>query len=398
MKIAWLHSHLLIPTGGTKFLYEVTRRVAARAPLTLYCEQADAEIRTMFEDGGVPVRTIGTATSTSARYWLCLRRHLAREADVLRGALDDETAVVSNMFPMNVLANGVTDRAVQYCFEPFAFFFSETMLRGLPTAKRWFCRYLAKRYAALDIENTRKSKSLITLNRITQREIHRIYGRRSVISLAGVDADFFQPTPDPQLAERYAGQKIVMHSTDYSPIKASDLVVRAMPAILRTEPTARLLISNTLDDAPARRRLAGLAKQLGVDEKVTFLGCLPFVDVPKYSTRADVMVQPAFAADAGTASMNLAVKEAMACQTAVVRADITDEDAEHGVSGMLVKPDDPDAIAEAVAAILADADRAAAMGVAGRKRITDLYNWDHVTDVIYQNIESTFRQEDTSED
>jgi len=397
MKIAWLHSHLLIPTGGTKFVYEITRRLVARAPLTLYCEQADAEIRMMFENSGVPVRTIGTATSTSARYWLRLRRHLAREADVLRAALDDDTAVVSNVFPMNILANVVTDRAVQYCFEPFAFFFSETMLRGLPMAKWWFCRYLAKRYLKLDIENTRKSRKIVTLNRITQREIHRIYGRDSAISLAGVDTDFFQPTPDPQIAEHYAGQKIVMHSTDYSPVKASDLVVRAMPAILQAEPTARLLISNTLDDAPARARLAGLAKQLGVDEKVTFLGCLPFADVPKYYTRADVVVQPAFAADAGTASMNLAVKEAMACQTPVVRADITDEDAEHEVSGMLVKPDDPAAIAEAVAAILADAERAAAMGVAGRKRIAELYNWDRVTDVIYQNIESAF-QEDTSQD
>lgn len=390
MKIAWLHSHLLIPTGGTTFILEATRRIALRADVTLYCEQARDDIRQRFEDSGVRVRTIGTSTSTSAVYWLTLKRQLRRELDALRACVGDETAVISSMFPMNVLANGLTDRAIQYCYEPFAFFFSEAMVAGLPMAKRLFCRFLARRYGPLDIENTRRSPRIITLNPVTQKQMKIVYGVDSEISLAGVDTEFFQPTDDADLRATYASEKILMHSTDYSPVKASDLVIRALPEILRALPDARLLISNTLDDPRGRARLETLARQLGVAEKVTFLGCLDFDDMPKYYSLADVVVQPAYAAGAGTASMNLAVKEAMACGTAVIRADITDEDAQHAVSGMLVAPNDVPAIAAAAAKVLSDPDRAAKMGAAGRERIVELYNWDRVAGILYDNILQAF--------
>ena len=119
METAWLHSHLLMPTGGTKFIYEITRRIASFAGITLYCERARDDIRQMFEQGGVRVETIGAATSTSVFYWLRLRRHLESELKVLRNKIKPGTAIVSSMFPMNVLANALTDNAVQYCFEPF---------------------------------------------------------------------------------------------------------------------------------------------------------------------------------------------------------------------------------------------------------------------------------------
>ncbi|MCK4602894.1 MAG: hypothetical protein KAU28_10540, partial [Phycisphaerae bacterium] len=153
METAWLHSHLLMPTGGTKFIYEITRRIASFAGITLYCERARDDIRQMFEQGGVRVETIGAATSTSVFYWLRLRRHLESELKVLRNKIKPGTAIVSSMFPMNVLANALTDNAVQYCFEPFAFFFSQAMISGLPLPRRLFCRFLARRYGRLDIEN-----------------------------------------------------------------------------------------------------------------------------------------------------------------------------------------------------------------------------------------------------
>ena len=38
--VLWLHSHFLLPGGGTKFIYEVTSRLAARRPVEVLVEQA----------------------------------------------------------------------------------------------------------------------------------------------------------------------------------------------------------------------------------------------------------------------------------------------------------------------------------------------------------------------
>jgi alpha-maltose-1-phosphate synthase len=72
--------------------------------------------------------------------------------------------------------------------------------------------------------------------------------------------------------------------------------------------------------------------------------------------------------------------EAMACGTAVVgsRTGGIPEVVADGVTGLLVEPDDPPALASALNALLADPVRAAAMGQAGRDRAVAEFGWDTV--------------------
>ncbi|MBC8434503.1 glycosyltransferase family 4 protein [Desulfobacula sp.] len=393
MKIVWLHTHLLIPTGGTKFIYEVTKRIHKHTPVTLFCEQARDDIAKMFEDAGVQVKIIGTDTSTSAFYWMNLRKRLDNEFIKLEEMIDPDSTIISHMFPMNVLANRLSNKAVQYCYEPFAFFFSDTMINGLGLAKRLFCRFLTWKYANLDIENTRKSTSVITLNPITQEQIKKTYGKSSILSLAGVDSDFFSPKTEDKFRKQFPGKKLIMHSTDYSPVKATNLVIKAMPYVLKKVSDAVLLISNTVNDIAGRTKMAQLAEKVGVRQDISFVGRLDFPDVPIFYSNADVVAQPAFAKDAGTASMNLAVKEAMACETPVVRADITDEDVEHDISGILVPSNDAQALASGIISILNNSEKGPKMGKLGRIRIVQQYNWDRVSDIIYNEIKKVHERE-----
>jgi starch synthase len=74
--------------------------------------------------------------------------------------------------------------------------------------------------------------------------------------------------------------------------------------------------------------------------------------------------------------------EAMACQTAVVasRTGGIPEVVADGVTGLLVPPDDPAALADAVNALLRDPGRAAAMGKAGRERAVTEFSWAAVAE------------------
>jgi starch synthase len=72
--------------------------------------------------------------------------------------------------------------------------------------------------------------------------------------------------------------------------------------------------------------------------------------------------------------------EAMACATAVVASRVggIPEVVEESVTGLLVPPDDPAALADALNVLLRDPARAGAMGLAGRERAVSEFSWDAV--------------------
>ena len=72
--------------------------------------------------------------------------------------------------------------------------------------------------------------------------------------------------------------------------------------------------------------------------------------------------------------------EAMACGTAVVASKVggIPEVVADGETGLLVPPDDPDALAESINALTRDRDRAKAMGAAGRERAQTQFDWGKI--------------------
>jgi glycosyltransferase involved in cell wall biosynthesis len=114
-----------------------------------------------------------------------------------------------------------------------------------------------------------------------------------------------------------------------------------------------------------RARLEGQAAELGLDGSVEFCGALPPELVIDRLDGARCMVLPS-----RSEGVPRVVLEAMARARAVVgaRAGGTPELLEDGVTGLLVPPDDPDRLADALVQLLVDRDRADAMGAEGRRR------------------------------
>jgi len=99
-------------------------------------------------------------------------------------------------------------------------------------------------------------------------------------------------------------------------------------------------------------------------------GFLAPEDVPRHYAAADVFVAPTLADN-----LPYTVLEAMACGVAVVASRIggVPEEVDDGVTGLLVPPGDADALGEALVRLLADPDRRARMGAAGRARVEALF-------------------------
>src|SRR5688500_16637156 len=85
---------------------------------------------------------------------------------------------------------------------------------------------------------------------------------------------------------------------------------------------------------------------------------------------ADVFVSPSWAE-----SFPYNVLEAMAAGLPVVATDVggTAEAVEHGVTGVVVPPQDPGALTEAISGLLDDPERASRLGEAGRRRVDEQF-------------------------
>jgi glycosyltransferase involved in cell wall biosynthesis len=152
------------------------------------------------------------------------------------------------------------------------------------------------------------------------------------------------------------------------PQKGLETAVRA----LKDLPDATLVV---LGEGPERRSLETLACSLGVRDRLLLPGRVG--DVAALYRQAAVVVHPA-----RWEGFGLAMLEAMLAAKPVVaaRAGSAPELVADGETGLLVPADDPEALADAVGALLADPGRAEAMGRAGLRRASSTFSVARMAD------------------
>lgn len=139
---------------------------------------------------------------------------------------------------------------------------------------------------------------------------------------------------------------------------------------------ARLLL---VGDGPERDALAASAEAAGVAAMVEFAGAVEPAAVPDWLARMDVAVAPYPALDDFYFSP-LKIYEYMAAGLPVVASAVGHlaTVVADGEDGMLVAPDDADALAAALTVLLADPARCLRLGRAGRRKVEREHSWDAV--------------------
>lgn len=155
-------------------------------------------------------------------------------------------------------------------------------------------------------------------------------------------------------------QPIVGIVARLDPIKNHAALLRAMARLVRWHPDAVLLV---IGDGPLRGELQRQVVDLGLDEHVRFLGNRD--DVPELLAALDVMV---LCSHSEGLSLTLLEDSAAGKATVATAVGGNAEIVEHGCSGLLVPLGDDAALADAIHDLLADPERAAALGQAARLR------------------------------
>lgn len=153
-----------------------------------------------------------------------------------------------------------------------------------------------------------------------------------------------------------------------------------LDAMARLRPTFPKLAGLIVGDGVMRRPWEALAHRLGIADAARFPGQVPYAEVPTYLNAMDVVVAP-FAADRGETSP-FKILDAMACGRPVVASALPSVKPLADASGAvaLVRPDDPDDLAAALASLLADPTRRQAMGDRGRAFVLAHHAWDRIAE------------------
>jgi glycosyltransferase involved in cell wall biosynthesis len=151
-------------------------------------------------------------------------------------------------------------------------------------------------------------------------------------------------------------------------VKGHERLIRALPAIVRQHPGARLVI---LGRGPLRERLEAEARALGVGDRVHLLGYRD--DVAQWLGAVDV-----FASASLSEGLPLSVLEAMAAAKPVVVTDVggMPEIVRDGETGFVVPVADPAALADRISSLLANPGLAGRLGSAGRRRVGAVFSLD----------------------
>jgi len=208
------------------------------------------------------------------------------------------------------------------------------------------------------------------------------HGDRLRIVHLGTDPERFRPGLDTTaLRERLdlsTNRRWLLTVARLEPHKGFDTVIRALPAIVERAPDVGYAIAGA---GPDREKLERLVEKTGITDRVRFLGEISDRDLPILYNSASLYVGASRRGETiGVEGFGISLVEASACGLPVVGGNsggIPDA-VRDGETGVLVPPEDSDALAETVSKLLANPDLAGRIGAAGRRAVETYYNWDRV--------------------
>lgn len=182
---------------------------------------------------------------------------------------------------------------------------------------------------------------------------------------SAVDSDHYRPIGDREwLAAEFgvaADAPLIGMVANYIPIKGHRILLQALPVVLEHFPNLRVLCFGRGSGE------AGVARQVvraGLGDHVLMAGFR--TDLDRVLGGLDILVHPATREGLGVSLL-----QASSCGVPIIASRVggIPEVVEDGVTGVLVPPENPEALAAAITQLLKDPDCARQMGRRGRERV-----------------------------
>ncbi len=381
LRIMWLHSHLTLPSGGTKYVLQGIQELSKNHSVDLFVQKASPEYEQLFKKSGINITIMNTRSTGDLIFWLNFKKQIKNETLFLQNLVQNYDLVISSMFPMNVIASKLNLPHLQSCFQPFAFFWDPNMISKLPMWERFFLKIAKFKFGKLDLDATKKSDLISTVIPDVQQWISKIYERDSFVAYPGVDTNFFKKDNNFSLGNKYRGKKIILHSTDWTPLKRTNWLIDEFVKINSKIDNCILLIMEVKTTGTERSKAIKKIKG-NLKSNIELCGFVPESLLPSYYSLADLTIYCGIGEGTGAASY--IVLESLSCETPVIRTQYSNNEIEHGKTGYLFEKDDTDKFQKYVIDLLNDEKLRIQFGKEGRKFIVENRSWKKFAE-LYEN-------------
>lgn len=185
-------------------------------------------------------------------------------------------------------------------------------------------------------------------------------------------------THNAEIKDRLEGKKIILYVGRLISGKGIIDLVRAVPRINYAN-----FIFLIIGDGPEEKGLRDLAKKLGIEKKVEFLGAKSFCEVLGFMKVSDIFVNPSY-----NEGLPTTVLEAGVCECGIVATDVggTREIITHNQSGILVRPKNIPELASSIERLLGNEAERKAFGKSAKQAIFERFNWENSINAYIEEI------------
>jgi len=313
----------------------------------------------------------GAKTATNRWRWARSIARRAAESDVIHCG-----NIRPCGYPLLMARRGAVSRAPYLVYVNGSDLLQECEKITASAVKRWFVRRLLGRCAGIVANSAWTAETAWALCETLGIDAA---DRIATIDL-GTDPDQFRPDNDRgalRASLGWQGLCVALTVARLVPHKGQDVALRAMAAVVREHPTLRYLV---IGDGPNEAALRRLASDLGVADRVAFAGPMSDQDVAEAYATSDVYIGLSRQDGKAIEGFGISFVEASASGLPIIAGDSggVRSAVRDGETGVVVKPNDADAVASALRQLLANPDRRKALGRAGRRAVETHYNWDRV--------------------
>ena len=220
-----------------------------------------------------------------------------------------------------------------------------------------------------------KADVLLSTSHVMANETHKYTDKEILITPFGVDTTRFKKTG----AGVSNGRFVVGNVKTLAPKYGIDVLIKAFKLVVDRNSTldTELRIYGT---GPCRMEYEQLAQDLGIADKVKFMGWVDNAQLPEVYSSFSVSVSVS-----DSESFGVVAVEAMACECPVVTSDADGftEVVESGVTGFVVPKRNVEATANAIQRFIDDSTLSSKMGAEGRKRVLNLYDWENNVNTMF---------------
>ncbi len=349
--------------GGAEIaLREVAKRLKKNYRFTIITAQLSKKVQKRDTIDGIPVIRVGVGNTKLDKllYPLLATKEAAKhKPDLVFALLENQAALAAQLYnqihgtPIIInLQSGDSEPYIYKKLGIFSFLYNRVYNKKHHYAV--LSRYLRQR----------------ALN-------HHIPAHNITIIPNGVDLELFNPARystaelDTLRKKLDLSGTVLITASRLTYKNAVDDIISALPLILKHTP-ATLIICGVGED---RDKLKTLAKQLGVDKHIRWVGLVPYTELPKYLLASDIFIRPSISEGFGNSFV-----EALAVGKPIIGTHVggIPDFLFHEKTGLICKVRSPPDIALQVQRLTQNKELAQRIARAGQLMVREKYSWDTI--------------------